>query len=182
MEEITEGMRVDHRHYGKGTVVAVQTLFYSIDFGTRGIMDISKRQQDMLEIVTDEEPAADGGKTNYSMNELEATLRRVLESYSDISQQVEMGGKWEGGKLILQPADAALKPKEIPMETFFHKITMLRDRLRVMEQKLNAHPKLTDEEKVEMQQYITRIYGSLTTFNVLFRDSDDYFVGEKGKE
>jgi hypothetical protein len=74
-----------------------------------------------------------------------------------------------------------MKPKEIPMDNFFHKIVMLRDRLRVMEQKLNAHPKLSDSEKVELQQYITRIYGSLTTFNVLFRSKKDWFVGESTK-
>ena len=79
----------------------------------------------------------------------------------------------------MQPADKSLKPKEIPIDDFFHKIVMLRDRLRVMEQQVNAHKKLTDEEKVNLQQYITRIYGTLTTFNVLFRDKEKWFVGEK---
>ena len=92
-----------------------------------------------------------------------------------------MGEKWKKGMLILQPADKALKPKEIPVETFFHKIVMLRDRLRVLEQKINAHKVLEDSEKIEMQQYITRIYGSLTSFNVLFRYPTDYFVGEKSE-
>ena len=179
MEEITAGMRVDHQNYGKGTVLSVHTLFYTIDFGRQGVIDISKRQEDMLEIITEEEETS---KNTFTMNELESTLRRVLESYSDISQEVEMGGKWEGGKLLLQPADASQKPKEVPIENFFHKITMIRDRIRVMEQKINANPKLSEEEKIDIQQYITRIYGSLTTFNVLFRDSKDYFVGEKGKE
>ncbi|MFN8863136.1 MAG: hypothetical protein ACK5W1_02390, partial [Flavobacteriales bacterium] len=95
---------------------------------------------------------------------------------------VELGDRWEGGKLLLQPADESLKAKEIPIETFFHKIVMLRDRLRVMEQKINANNKFTDSEKVEMQQYVTRIYGSLTTFNVLFKSKKDWFVGESGKE
>lgn len=95
--------------------------------------------------------------------------------------EVEMSGKWERGQLILRPGRPDLQEKAVSIESFFHKIVMLRDRLRVLEQKLNSHPKLTDEDKVEMQQYITRIYGSLTTFNVLFQHRDDQFYGE-GRE
>ena len=83
--------------------------------------------------------------------------------------------------MILKPGDAGLASKSIPIETFFHKIVMARDRLRVMEAQINAHKVLSDTEKVELQQYITRIYGSFTTFNVLFRDKQDFFVGQKGE-
>ena len=95
--------------------------------------------------------------------------------------EVEMSGRWDGGQLILRPGRDDLQEKAMPIEGFFHKIVMLRDRLRVLEQKINSHPKLTDEDKVEMEQYISRAYGSLTTFNVLFQHRDDQFYGE-GRE
>jgi hypothetical protein len=94
---------------------------------------------------------------------------------------VPLGDKWIGGTLLLQPKDNSLKPKEVPIEIFFHKIVMLRDRLRVMEQQINAHKQLSDEDKVNLQQYLTRIYGTLTTFNVLFRNKEHYFVGDKAE-
>ncbi len=90
-----------------------------------------------------------------------------------------LGEKWIGGTMILKAFDKSLQPKEIPIDLFFHKIVMLRDRLRVLEQNINSHKVLTDEEKVNIQQYITRVYGTLTTFNVLFKYKEDYFIGEK---
>ena len=93
-----------------------------------------------------------------------------------------MGNRWLGGKIVLQPGDVSMKPKEIPIDVFFNKIIMLRDRLRVMEQRINAHDKLSEEDKINLQQYLTRIYGSLTTFNVMFKNNEDHFVGEKGSK
>jgi hypothetical protein len=93
---------------------------------------------------------------------------------------VPLGDKWKGGTMLLQYGDKSIKPKEIPIDVFFHKIVMARDRLRVLEQQINGHKGLSDEDKVNLQQYITRIYGSFTTFNVLFKNKEQWFIGEKG--
>ena len=117
---------------------------------------------------------------NITFDDIEYKLEKILLKWADAQEVVFLGDKWKGGKLILEPADTSLKPKEIPIEDFFHKIVMLRDRLRVMEQKINANTKMDDIEKVDMQQYITRIYGTLTSFNVLFRYPKQQFTGQKG--
>ena len=107
---------------------------------------------------------------------------KILRQWADVTEIVPIGDKWIGGIMSLQTADKSLKPKEIPIDDFFHKIVMLRDRLRVLEQNINSHKKLTDEEKVNIQQYITRCYGSLTTFNVLFKNKEHWFVGDKSSK
>src|SRR5690606_41099065 len=96
-----------------------------------------------------------------SLSEIESSLVRILKKWSDITEIVPIAEKYRGGKMILQPVDKTLASKEIPIDTFFDKIVMLRDRLRVMEQKIHAHKTLTEDEKIELQQYITRSYGSL---------------------
>jgi hypothetical protein len=111
---------------------------------------------------------------------VEKSLTNILKKWSDVTEVVPIADKWKGGKIMMEPGQAGVQGKEVPINTFFNKIIMVRDRLRVMEQKVNAS-NLSDNEKIELQQYITRIYGSLTTFNVLFKSQTDYFVGEKTK-
>jgi hypothetical protein len=113
--------------------------------------------------------------------EFRHVLSDVLRAELGISN-VELSGKWEGGEMILKPGKPGLQEKRIPLDSLFHKIVMIRDRLRVLEQKVNSHPKLGDDEKVQLQQYVTACYGSLTTFNVLFADREDQFVGQKADE
>ena len=140
-------------------------------------MEITKRNTDLTVLTKNE----DAPKSGISIHEIEKVMSYVLDKYASLNEVVPLGEKWVGGTMLLQPANKSLQPKEIPIEVFFHKIVMLRDRLRVLEQNINSHSVLTDEEKVDLQQYITRIYGSLTTFNILFSDKEYYFVGAKTK-
>ncbi len=168
------GSRVRHPAYGEGAIIRVHKAAYEVCFMKFGIKQVGK-SYDQWEIV--EAIPADEALT---FTEAEKSLVRILNHYSDISQTIDLGDKWTDGLMILKPGEEGLKSKEISIDAFFHKIVMVRDRLRVMEQRINAS-KLTDEEKVNLQQYITRIYGSLTTFNVLFKYKEDHFVGERSK-
>ena len=177
MEELSVGSRVDHPRYGEGIVSKNHLTAYEIFFEHGGKMEITKRNTDLTVLTKNE----DAPKSGISINEIEKVMSYVLDKYASLNEVVPLGEKWVGGTLLLQPANRSLLPKEIPVEVFFHKIVMLRDRLRVLEQNINSHSVLTDEEKVDLQQYITRIYGSLTTFNILFSDKEHYFVGAKTK-
>lgn len=113
--------------------------------------------------------------------ELKRVVREVLREENAYGF-IPMAERWRGGKVLIQPRDTNLQAKEVPVDAFFHKIVMVRDRLRVLEQKINASTKLTDAEKVDLQQYITKAYGSLTTFNFLFGEPEDRFVGSSGSD
>jgi hypothetical protein len=114
--------------------------------------------------------------TDMTREEIAEAIREALR---EEAQPVRLAPRWEGGTVLLKPGDGSTQPKEIPLDALFHKIVMIRDRLRVLEQKVNATEKLSDAEKVDLQQYVTRCYGSLTTFNLLFRDERDRFIGDK---
>jgi len=165
------GSRVKHQAYGEGVVIGLDVAAYKVCFMTYGIKMVGK-EYDNWEVIEAIETEAD-----ISFSEAEKSLIRILNTYNGLHNKVELGDRWAGGTLILKPEDDDLKEKEMPIETFFHKIVMVRDRIRVMEQRINSS-KLSDEEKVNLQQYITRIYGSLTSFNILFKYKDDHFKGE----
>ncbi|MCU7551232.1 hypothetical protein OCK74_19075 [Chitinophagaceae bacterium LB-8] len=169
------GTRLQHTQYGPGVIVGVRYATYLISFIYHGVKEIDKNDTNLEEIIP--ENVTEEIETH---SEVEKSLLKILRLWGGVNEVVSIGDRWQGGTMILQPADKSLKPKDIPIEAFFHKIVMLRDRLRVLEQQINAHKKLTDDEKVNIQQYITRIYGSLTTFNVLFKNKEQWFVGEKG--
>ena len=168
------GTRLQHTHHGPGVIVGIRYATYLISFINAGVKEIDKTDTHLDEIIP-ENVSAEIETTAA----VEIALLKILRLWGGITENVPLGDKWKNGKLLLQPADKTLKPKEIPVDDFFHKIVMLRDRLRVLEQHINSNKKLDDEEKVNLQQYITRCYGSLTTFNVLFKNKEQWFVGEK---
>ena len=145
-----------------------------ISFIHHGTKEIDKTDSHLDEIIPENTTVE-----IETVSQTEKSLLKILRLWGNVNEVVPLGEKWIGGTLLLQPSDKNLKPKEIPVADFFHKIVMLRDRLRVLEQNINSNKKLSDEEKVNLQQYITRCYGSLTTFNVLFKDKEHWFVGDK---
>jgi hypothetical protein len=179
MEQTTLGIgtRLQHTHFGPGVVVGVKYATYIISFINHGIKEVDKTDPLLDEIIPENVTTE-----VETVSETERSLLKILRLWGGITENVPLGDRWTGGTLILKPADPSLKPKELPVDAFFHKIVMLRDRLRVLEQQINAHKVLTDEEKVNLQQYITKIYGSLTTFNVLFKNKEQWFIGEKGSK
>jgi hypothetical protein len=179
IQSIHIGMKVRHAQYGEGVVKNISEHTVDVIF------------EDGKRIL---EPEASGLKavgTQAEITDMEMPLPILIQQVvaaaiaelgleKPAGDVEKLGVRWHGGKLVLHPGDPALQTKEVPLEVFFHKIVMIRNNLRVLEQKINAHPTLTDADKVEMQQYITRSYGSMTTFNMLFRQKEDQFGGAAG--
>ena len=174
IQELRIGLQVRHPRYGVGVIKALTEHTADITFD-----DAPRTVDPTLSDLTLAEPTAT--LTELQMP-LSALLRQTAQAMADAlgleppEQVVEgLASRWQSGTLALQPADSSLQAKEVPLETFFHKIVMIRNNLRVLEQKVNANEKLSDADKFDLQQYVTRCYGSLTTFNILFKDKEDQF-------
>src|SRR5882724_10590748 len=176
IEALHLGMKVRHPQYGVGTVKTIAEHTTDIRFET-GERTVSPEASGL-------EPAEAQAAITGLDQPLSVFMKEIVRNTVDelglargdlVVEQ--LGTRWHKGRVVLHPADPSLQTKEVPLDVFFHKIVMIRNNLRVLEQKINAHPQLSDGEKVEMQQYITRSYGSLTTFNVLFKNKEDQFGG-----
>ena len=174
IENLHVGMKVRHPQYGLGEIKTISESTADILF------------TDGKRTVAPDSAGLEPAEPTATINGLDIPLKQFVQETVEAAVQElgleqpdavidKLGARWHGGKLTMHPADPSLQTKDVPLETFFHKIVMVRNNLRVLEQKINAHEKLTDGEKVEFQQYITRSYGSLTTFNVLFKEKEEQF-------
>jgi hypothetical protein len=174
LESLHVGMRVRHPQYGLGTVKSISETTAEVQFN------------DGKRAIAPEASGLEPGEPQAAITGLDLPLSQLiqrtvaaaldglgLEKPDAVVEQ--LGVRWHRGKIVLHPSDPTLQTKEVPLEVLFHKVVGIRNQLRVLEQKVNAHPTLTDADKVEMQQYVTRCYGSLTTFNLLFRNKEDQF-------
>jgi hypothetical protein len=174
LEALHIGMKVRHPQYGVGVVKTISEATADIQF------------DDGRRTVAPEPSGMEPAEAQASLRGLDVPLSQLVQQTVEATVQKlgleraesasgRLGARWHKGRLVLHPSDPSLQTKELPLDTFFHKVVMVRDNLRVLEQKLNGHEKLSDGEKVELQQYITRSYGSLTTFNLLFKEKEDHF-------
>jgi hypothetical protein len=168
------GMKVCHPDYGVGTVKSVSEHLSDIRFDS-GLRTLSPEQSDLTPAEAQAELTGLTMPLSTLVSEVVSAITRDLGIERDESVIEELAVRWQKGILVLRPSDPTLQSKEVPLEVFFHKIVMMRNNLRVLEQKINGHPQLSDAEKVEVQQYISRCYGSMTTFNLLFKADSGQF-------
>jgi hypothetical protein len=177
IESLHIGQKVRHPQYGVGVVKAITASTAEIQFG------------DGPRTLAPEPSGVEPAEAQAALSGLEMPLARLVEQTADAvvrslglerpeSVVEQLGVRWHNGKMVLHPSDPTLQTKEVPLEGFFHKLVGVRNQLRVLEQEINTHPVLTDGDKVEMQQYVSRCYGSLTTFNLLFKDKEGQFTSK----
>ena len=175
IESLHIGQRVRHPQYGSGTVKTISESIAEILFDDGTKRSVAPEPSDLSPL----DPQASMSGLSVPLKQfidetVEAAIAKLGLEKPDLVVD-QLGVRWHNGKIVLHPSDPTLQTKEVPMEVFFHKIIGVRNQLRVLEQKVNSHNALTDGDKVEMQQYISRCYGSLTTFNLLFKNKDEQF-------
>ena len=171
--KFTLGSKINHPSFGEGVIFGIDDIKYKIYFKEIGEKELAK-SYDGYQLIEAAVPTS----TNQSSLDLEDVINaveNVFEQYLDVPEPIDMADKWDDGVLILKPGNDEFQPKEIPLDVFFKKITSVREKLRVLEQNINNHSKLDEGDKIHLQQYISRAYGSLTTFNVLFKHKGDQF-------
>lgn len=181
MENYHTGQVVYHQDSGTGRVVNAAEGRITVNFIKTGIRTFSSSDAGLELSETPFNNDAGTDTVTMDLDELKCALREVLRE-EGLAGNMAMADKWDGGELLIKPANAGLQSKSVPIDTFFHKIVMVRNQLRVLEANINASKNLSDSEKVDLQQYVTRCYGSLTTFNALFADKKDWFVGSKKED
>jgi hypothetical protein len=174
--DLRPGMQVLHPQHGLGDVKVLTEKSAEILFN-EGRHTLS---EDTIAELKAAEPAArieglDRPLRDFIAEVIDATIDKLDLKVDDTDLLPQLAPRWVGGKIALHPHDPALATKDIELEVFFRKVVAVRDNLRVLEQKINAHPKLNDAERVELQAYITKSYGSLTTFNLLFKEKEQTF-------
>ncbi|WP_373495752.1 hypothetical protein [Aquiflexum sp.] len=169
------GSQIRHLKFGKGVVVESDASYYKIYFNFTAEVKTIARDFPNFELVEKKEAEFQP----ITLAEIETAVENVIRKNQpkDDLPKITLAQKWINGTVTINPYNPEMSNKEIPIKTFFHKIVMVRERLRVLEQNINNHEKLDDEDRIQLQQYITRAYGSLTTFNVLFANKDDQFKG-----
>ncbi|HUB66240.1 MAG TPA: hypothetical protein VL981_01990 [Candidatus Methylacidiphilales bacterium] len=174
--DLRPGLQVLHPRLGLGDVKMLTEKTADILFNdgrktlTEEMMEELKPAEPLARIEGMEKPLRD---LIAEVVDVTADKLKLKAERDDLPPQ--LAPRWAGGRVVLHPNDPSLSIKEIELDVFFHKIVMVRDNLRVLEQKINAHPKLNDAERVELQYYITKSYGSLTTFNLLFKEKEQTF-------
>lgn len=167
---LNSGTEVIHPQYGSGWVASQEGDLCTVEFSVAGRRTVR---------VTTLERPGEKPAHDVELDRIKRALREILSE--QVSGTLKIGDRWRGGTALLKPKNPELKGQEIPLEKFFHKVVLVRESLRVLEQKINNHPKLDDADRLELQEYLTRVYGSLTTFNALFANKEDHFVGQKGE-
>jgi len=195
-DQLRQGDRVYTPRFGRGEVLTAEWIgdYQKLTIRFENGQEITLRDPAALHLEKIEEAvrsrvapapiqeADDEDAASEDEMDREEVRRLLVEAFEEVHGKVDarMGERWVGGKMVLQPGRAGTQSKEVPLDKFFQKIVRVRDQLRILEQKINTNPALSDADRIVLHQYITRCYGTLTTFNVLFRDEEDRFVGEGG--